>query len=155
MLISISPTPGPLDVMLRSLVIGQLGKYDHSDTVQESKKRFDNHVSGTEPLQADLKSAIFSTCLANGDENTFEQLMNVRTVDTLVPWEMSFIGRWSFIQRLNLSIKDTLGPWELSFIGRWSFTQRLNNTVEPFNKGHTGTLGTVLYREVVLYSEVK
>ena len=34
-------------------------------------------------------------------------------------------------------------------MGRWSFIQRLNNTVEPLNKGHTGTLGTVLYREVV------
>ena len=74
---------------------------------------------------------------------------------TLGPWELSFIGRWSFIQRWNLSIKDTLEPWELSYIRRWSFIQRLNNTVEPLNKGHTGTLGTVLHGEVVLYSEVK
>ena len=35
----------------------------------------------------------------------------------------------------------------------WNFMKC--NTVEPLNKGHTGTLGTVLYREVVLYSEVK
>ena len=43
-------------------------------------------------------------------------------------------------------------PWGtlgLSYIGRGSFIQRLNNTVEPLNKGHTGTLGTVLYREMV------
>ena len=37
--------------------------------------------------------------------------------------------------------------------GHWNFMKF--NIVEPLNKGHTGTLGTVLYREVVLYSEVK
>lgn len=70
---------GPLDVMLRSLMIGQMGKYDHAETVQEAKKKFDCHVCGSEPLQADLKSAVFSTCIANGDENTFDQLIKVHS----------------------------------------------------------------------------
>lgn len=70
-------TTGPLDVMLRSLVIGQLGKYDHRDTITEAKKKFDGHLCGSDPLHADLKSVVFSTSLANGDEKTFEDLVMV------------------------------------------------------------------------------
>ena len=55
----------------------------------------------------------------------------------------------------SLSIEDTLGAWEVSFIGRLSSIQRLSNTVEPLDRGHTGSLGSVLYREAVLYSEVE
>ncbi len=63
--------------MLRSLVIGQLGKYGHSETVSEAKKRFAGHVSGSDPINADLKSSVFATCMANGDETTFDQLIKV------------------------------------------------------------------------------
>ena len=55
----------------------------------------------------------------------------------------------------SLSIEDTLGAWEASFKGRLSFIQRSSDTVEPLNRGHTGSLGSVLYREAVLYSEVE
>ena len=41
------------------------------------------------------------------------------------------------------------------FIGRLFFIQRLSDIVEPLNRGHTGSLGSVLYREAVLYSEVE
>ena len=64
--------------MLRSLVIGQLGKYDDPSTIVEAKKRFEGHLSGSDPIAADLKSAVFATSLANGDESTFKELMKVR-----------------------------------------------------------------------------
>ena len=68
---------GPLDLMLRSLVISQLGKYGHEDTITESKRKFMCHVDGSDPINADLRSAIFSNCVANGDETIFEQLIKV------------------------------------------------------------------------------
>ena len=40
----------------------------------------------------------------------------------------------------SLSIEDTLGAWEVSFIGRLSFIQRLSDTVESLNRGHIGKL---------------
>ena len=41
------------------------------------------------------------------------------------------------------------------FIERLSSIQKSTDTVEPLNRGHTGSLGSVLYREAVLYSEVE
>ena len=75
-----SHTTAPLDTMLRSLVIGQYGHYGDSDTIEEAKKRFRDHVEGTASLPADLKGAVFSLALANGDETTFDQLVQVGVV---------------------------------------------------------------------------
>lgn len=66
--------------MLRSLVIGQLGRFGDVKTIEHAKKKFDDHVSGKSSIPADLKSAIFNTCLANGDESTFEQLIKVSII---------------------------------------------------------------------------
>lgn len=63
--------------MLRSLVIGELGRYGHTDTIAEAQRRFSDHCSGNSLLPADLKVAVFSTCLANGDDSTYEQLVKV------------------------------------------------------------------------------
>ena len=58
-------------------MIGELGRYGHTDTIAEAKRRFSDHCSGKHPLPADLKIAVFSTCLANGDSATFDQLVKV------------------------------------------------------------------------------
>ena len=65
--------------MLRSLVIGQLGYYGDADTIKEAQRRFSDHCSGTcsYSLPADLKTSVFSICLANGDTSTYEQLVQV------------------------------------------------------------------------------
>lgn len=67
----------PLDVMLRSLVIGQLGRYGDRDTIAEAQKRFGDHCCGVSQLPADLKTSVFSICLANGDSSTFDQLLKL------------------------------------------------------------------------------
>ncbi|CAI8041775.1 Puromycin-sensitive aminopeptidase [Geodia barretti] len=67
----------PLDSMLRSLVIGAHGKYGNQATIEEAKARFQKHVEGTTVLPSDLKSAVFSMAMANGDETTFDQLVKV------------------------------------------------------------------------------
>lgn len=70
-------TSAALDSMLRSLVIGQLGHYGDEDTIKEAQKRFADHCAGSSSIPADLKAAVFSTCLANGDGSTFDQLLKV------------------------------------------------------------------------------
>ena len=37
------------------------------------------HLDGTEELTSDLKSAVFTMVMANGDESTFDQLVKVST----------------------------------------------------------------------------
>lgn len=63
--------------MLRSLALGQHGKYGDPDTIAEAQKRFREHVEEKTILPADLKSVIYSIALANGDESTFDQLIKV------------------------------------------------------------------------------
>ena len=82
-----------LDGMLRSLVIGQLGHYDDMDTIKEAQKRFADYCSNGGSLPADLKAAVFSTCLANGDNSTFDQLLKVGCLsvsDTISCHHISF-----------------------------------------------------------------
>jgi hypothetical protein len=69
--------------MLRSLVIGQLAKYDDPSVIAEAKKKFEGHVSGSNPLSADLRTPVFSASLANGDEGTFKELMKVQRNPTM------------------------------------------------------------------------
>ena len=63
-------------------MICELGRYGHADTVAEAQRRFSDYCYGKHPLPADLKIAIFSTCLANGDSATFDQLVKVPVLAT-------------------------------------------------------------------------
>jgi hypothetical protein len=58
-------------------VIGELGRYGHADTIAEAQERFSDHCSDKRLLPVDIKIAVFSTCLANGDEFTYDQLVKV------------------------------------------------------------------------------
>lgn len=77
LLLAYNYLPGPLDLMLRGLVIGQLGKYDHPETIGKAKTLLEGHLCGSDPLSAEIKSVVFLICVANGDEITFNQLMRV------------------------------------------------------------------------------
>lgn len=68
----------PLDVMLRSLVISMMGRNGDERVIAEAQKRFNSHVTTGESVDSNLKSAIFNLAMSNGDENTFDQLMEVR-----------------------------------------------------------------------------
>ena len=49
---------GPLDTMLRALVIGRLGSCDDQVVIAEARKRFAAHVTGTCQLPADLRGPV-------------------------------------------------------------------------------------------------
>ncbi|KAF6036204.1 NPEPPS [Bugula neritina] len=51
----------PLDSMLRTLVLAQLGSSGHPETVSEATSRFDQHLAATKTLDADLRSALYRT----------------------------------------------------------------------------------------------
>ena len=69
---------GTLDTMLRSLAIGQLGRYGDPDMIAESHRKFDDHISEKDLIPADYKTAVFSAVLGNGDETHFDKLVEVR-----------------------------------------------------------------------------
>ena len=88
--------------MLRSLAIGQLGRYADSDTITDAQKRFSDHCPGARQLSADLKVSIFYICLANGDKSTFEQLLKVQLSYSKVPSLISL----SLSLSLSLQLHD-------------------------------------------------
>lgn len=54
---------GHLDALLRSLVLGKLGKAGHKPTLEEARRRFKEHVEGKQILPADLRSPVGDLCL--------------------------------------------------------------------------------------------
>ena len=58
-------------------MIGCHGSYGNEITIAEAKERFEKHVNGKESLTSDLKAAVFTIAMANGDESTFNQLLAV------------------------------------------------------------------------------
>lgn len=68
---------GHSDSLLRSLVIGHLGRCEHEETVAESRKRLEAHASGKQPLIADLRAAVYRTSLMSGDEKIYETMLTV------------------------------------------------------------------------------
>ena len=57
---------GHLTALLRSLVIGMLGRNGHEDTVAECRKRFQDHCDGASEIPADLRGAVYGSVIANG-----------------------------------------------------------------------------------------
>ena len=58
---------GHLTALLRSMVIGMLGRNGHDPTVNECRKRFEEHCAGTNEIPADLRGAVYGTVIANGN----------------------------------------------------------------------------------------
>lgn len=67
----------PLNAMLRDLVLTKMGRCGDSDVVAEANKRFDAHLSGAMPLLANLRSSVYITVLANGNEDTFNRMIKL------------------------------------------------------------------------------
>ena len=68
---------GHLISLLRGLVVRVMGRNGHPHAVEEARKRFKAHCSGGEQIHADLRAPVYVTVLANGDEQTFEEMLKV------------------------------------------------------------------------------
>lgn len=68
---------GHLSRMLRSLVVGRLGRAGDPDVIEESRKRFARHCDGSQPLPADLRSAIYGIVLKHGGTSEYEAMMKL------------------------------------------------------------------------------
>lgn len=66
-----------LDTLLRSLVISRLGWFGDEAVIEESKKRFEGHASGTHIIHADLRSPVYKAVLSVGDENTYNTMLRL------------------------------------------------------------------------------
>ena len=65
----------PLVPQLRALVLRQLGRFGHPETVKESQLRFKAFLSDPSGLPADLRGAVYANVLQHGDEKAFEDIL--------------------------------------------------------------------------------
>lgn len=63
--------------LLRSMVIGRLGGFGDENVLNEAVKRFDAHVDGSQPLSADLRSAVYQTVIHSKRDHIFDALIKI------------------------------------------------------------------------------
>lgn len=71
------PEDDHLTALLRCLILSRLGKYGDPDVLREGQRRFKAHVEGTETINADIRSAVYSMVAQHGDEETIDQLITL------------------------------------------------------------------------------
>ncbi|CAD5123517.1 DgyrCDS11856 [Dimorphilus gyrociliatus] len=68
---------GHLTSMLRSLVIGKLGRAGEPKVIAEAKRRFKLHCSSDTKMAADLRKAVYTTVLTDGTSEVMDAMMKL------------------------------------------------------------------------------
>ena len=71
-----SPSDSHSEVLLRSLLIQQMGHYGDSETIREAQKRFQSFVSKGD-LEPNLRGAVYSITARYGGEKEFENFVKI------------------------------------------------------------------------------
>lgn len=66
-----------LDTLLRPLILGRMAALNVEDIIQEAQKRFELHVTGKTPLDADMRSPVYRAVLSVGDAETYETMISL------------------------------------------------------------------------------
>jgi len=71
-----------LQGMCRASILSMLGLNGDEDTIAEAKKRFEDHLDG-KLINADLRSAVYSSVLTEADEATFNKIIELHNSSDL------------------------------------------------------------------------
>ncbi|XP_067645923.1 puromycin-sensitive aminopeptidase isoform X2 [Eurosta solidaginis] len=66
-----------LDTLLRSLVLSRLVSFRSKGVIAEAQKRFRAHADGQNPIPADLRSTCYKAVLQDGDEQIFNEMLQL------------------------------------------------------------------------------
>jgi tricorn protease interacting factor F2/3 len=69
------------NALLRSYLIGVLGKLDDDEVIAEANKRFEQYLKNPSSLNPDIQEAVFSTAAWGGDDKTYQKLVNLYRKD--------------------------------------------------------------------------
>ncbi|MEO9277598.1 MAG: M1 family metallopeptidase [Nitrososphaera sp.] len=70
------PNERPTTALLRSQIIGSLGKLDDDEIINEAQKRFENFLK-TGSLNPDLRNAVYSIVAWNGNSITYKKMLDM------------------------------------------------------------------------------
>uniref|UniRef100_A0AAX7VKL7 Aminopeptidase n=1 Tax=Astatotilapia calliptera TaxID=8154 RepID=A0AAX7VKL7_ASTCA len=152
------PGEGHLDALLRSLVLGKLGKAGHKPTLEEARRRFKDHVDGKQVLPADLRSPVYLTVLKHGDSATLDTMLKLHKQADMqeeknrIERVLGAISAPDLIQKvLNFALSEDVRPQDtVSVIGgvagsskqgrkaAWKFVK--DNWEELYNRYQGGFL---------------
>jgi len=80
------------DALLRSLVIGVLGRLGDSQITEEAHKRFKKFLENPDFLSADLREPVFSIIAWNGNAKTHKTLIRLFTKAKTQEEKLRFLG---------------------------------------------------------------
>lgn len=72
-----------LQAMCRATIIRALATNGDADTIAECKRKFEAHVSGSQPIVADLRAAVYAGCLYDGDDATVSKFIELHNKSDL------------------------------------------------------------------------
>jgi len=84
--------------LLRSLVIGSLGRLGDEEILEEAKKRFNEFLKNPDSLHPDLRSVVYSLVAWGGDDKTYEILLKLFRKATMQEEKLRFLGALSTFQ---------------------------------------------------------
>ncbi|MGI0011292.1 MAG: M1 family metallopeptidase, partial [Nitrosopumilaceae archaeon] len=84
--------------LLRSLVIGSLGRLGDEEILDEAKKRFNEFLKKPDSLRPDLRGVVYSLVAWSGDNKTYEILLKQFRKVTMQEEKLRFLGALSTFQ---------------------------------------------------------
>ena len=86
------PGEGHRAALMRSTALGQLGNFEHEDTLAEARRRFEGYAESPASLSADLRAAAFSMAARRGDGDLYERLWEMEIREPLQEEKMRLLN---------------------------------------------------------------
>ena len=83
---------GHRDVLLRSTALGQLGRFDDAETLDEAGRRFESYQEDPSSVPADLRSVTFSMAAKQGGRDLYDTMWGLEQGATLQEEKMRLLG---------------------------------------------------------------
>ena len=84
--------------LLRSLVLGSLGRLGDEEILEEAKKRFNQYLKKPDSLPPDIRGVVFSLAAWSGNAKTYEILLEQFRKATMQEEKLRFLGALSAFQ---------------------------------------------------------
>jgi aminopeptidase N len=117
------PGESPLDAMLRSTLIGELGIFEDEEVQREAKVRFAKFLADPSTLTGDLRRAVVNIAARNADDASYDKLRALAKAETSTEQKRLLYNAVARSlnpkhadQTLGLSLTDELVPQSATYI---------------------------------------
>ena len=103
------PKPGEkeLDSIMRSTLLGQLGKYNHEATLKEAWSKFSIYSENPDAVHPDIRGVVFNLASKQGDAATYNTIWELHDRTTMEEEKMRLLMSLGNFEKLDL-LSETL-----------------------------------------------